>query len=259
MLYRDALIQVVRQLDDIIDWINFMLTSTRNYHFVYPEFIRTKFYFMTINFITLPPCTPVNDRRFIKIFEHEPSRKGIMYVTTDKTFINLHSRISWSGVYEIYGLFSHGLKFDHYYGVPYINYEQLYDLFTRNYDNDLTTEESITICQYPHIKEIDAYQSLEMTLNYVRNNYKSHIEENEKMIYKSFYNIIMSDYFQQIYCWRPFMLQGHMTCVFCNETINDDIELSNTKKHQYIHDDSYGDNYHNLVVPIDRSKKLYKM
>lgn len=121
--HRDTLIQVVRQLDDLLDWINFMLTSASNYHSVRPEFIRTKFYFMTIRYITLPPCRPVNDRRFIEIFEDISSKKSEMhyikynrfigpasYVTTYRTFINLHSQIFSSVVYQIYGLFLQGLK-----------------------------------------------------------------------------------------------------------------------------------------------------
>lgn len=283
MTHRDTLIQVVKQLDDLLDWINFMLTSASNYHLIYPEFIRTKFYLMTINFTTLPPCRPVNDRRFIEIFDDRSSKKSEMhhikynsfigpalYVTTDRTIINLHSQIFRSVVYQIYGLFLQGLKIDYSRGPrvagnllsrlvskqmsvpghPYINYDQMYDTLTRNYDNDLTTEEFTTICNYPHIKSIDAYQSLEMSLNYVRNNYASCVEENEQIIYRSFSNIIKSYYSQQIYCRIPFMLpERHMTCVFCKETIHNDEELSSTDKHQYIQNDGHGNSYLYLVIP----------
>lgn len=51
------------------------------------------------------------------------------------------------------------------------------------------------------------------------------------------------------------MLRGHMSCVFCKETIHNDKELSSTDKHKYIHNDGHGDSYCNLVKPPMKNLK----
>jgi hypothetical protein len=93
---------ITNNLNDVIDWLNFMLTSNYIYKMVYPVYIIKKFKFMILYHQKLPPCT-INNKRIKHI--NNKSDPYPFYVTTDEHHISSHCVFRQFYIYKTYGLF----------------------------------------------------------------------------------------------------------------------------------------------------------
>jgi len=220
---------ITNNLNDVIDWLNFMLTSNYIYKMIYPVYIIKKFKFMILYHQKLPPCT-INNKRIKHI--NNGSDPYPFYVTTDDYYINSHCLFSQILIYETYGLFFPVLQFDNF--SPEINHQKLFDLISDNEQILYIDLLKKIYSDKPYVKHISPSESYRISNKFIKNiKNKEYYSENKYQLKKSFNNIIKRTIQGYVHPIDGLSINPKL-CIFCEKEYGD-----NRAEHINLHTDGH--------------------
>ena len=208
----DILYVIMDYLNDIQDYINFMITSNYIYKNTYAFLITKKFKFMMLYHQTPPSCS-INNKR-VKHIKNK-SDPHPFFITTDESHTNGHCQFYQFYLYELYGFFFIGLHFNNFY--PEINHNKLMDIISHN-DKIININSFKKIYSgEPYIKEINLFESYKISKQFIKN--KEYYRENNRTIKILFNKFILNE------------IRGHVSRIY-GITINPDICIFCGKKYE---------------------------